>query len=149
MSYNINSFAKMDVIGEGTYGKVFKSRLVEDMEASSQGQVKLEQGQNQVEVEDSEPVDESHKYKALKLLKLDEEREGFPITALREIQILKKLNHKNIVRLEDVFSFAKGEGDNWQRNRIYLVFEFVPHDLMGMIDYKPKFSAAQIKCILK
>ena len=149
LSYNINSFAKMDVIGEGTYGKVFKSRLVEDMEASSQGQVKLEQGQNQVEVVDSEPVDESHKYKALKLLKLDEEREGFPITALREIQILKKLNHKNIVRLEDVFSFAKGEGDNWQRNRIYLVFEFVPHDLMGMIDYKPKFSAAQIKCILK
>ena len=48
-----------------------------------------------------------------------------------------------------MFSFAKGEGDNWQRNRIYLVFEFVPHDLMGMIDYKPKFSAAQIKCILK
>lgn len=104
---------------------------------------------------ESSKINNSQYYKALKLLKLDEEREGFPITALREIQILKKLNHDNIVKLEDVFSFIKDEGldspssRNWQRNRIYLVFEFVPHDLMGLIDFKPKFNAAALKCILK
>lgn len=30
------------------------------------------------------------------------EEEGFPITALREIQILRKLKHKNIVTLKDI-----------------------------------------------
>ena len=29
ISYNINSFGDMEVIGEGTYGKVFKARLSE------------------------------------------------------------------------------------------------------------------------
>lgn len=36
-------------------------------------------------------------------MKLDEEQDGFPITSLREIMILKKLRHKNIVSLLDVF----------------------------------------------
>lgn len=47
------------------------------------------------------------KYRALKLLKLDEEQDGFPITSLREILILKRLRHKNIVELLDVFMHKK------------------------------------------
>ncbi len=30
-----------------------------------------------------------------------------------------------------------------------MVFEFVPHDLTGLIDYRLKWSASQLKCILK
>jgi serine/threonine protein kinase len=41
-------------------------------------------------------------YKALKKLKLEEETQGFPITATREINILKMLDHKNIVKLENI-----------------------------------------------
>ncbi len=42
-------------------------------------------------------------FRALKLLKLDEEHEGWPITSLREICILKGLKHPNVVSLLDVF----------------------------------------------
>jgi len=38
----------------------------------------------------------------MKKLKLEEENEGMPITALREIRLLQKLSHKNIVNLLDV-----------------------------------------------
>lgn len=38
---------------------------------------------------------------ALKQLKMSKEEEGFPITALREIKILKKLSHTNVVNLYD------------------------------------------------
>jgi len=41
------------------------------------------------------------------MLKLSEERDGFPITSLREILILKRLRHKNIVSLLDVFMQEK------------------------------------------
>ena len=39
---------------------------------------------------------------ALKKIKMDHEKEGFPITAMREIKILKRLNHQNIVKLKEV-----------------------------------------------
>ena len=39
--------------------------------------------------------------------------------------------------------------DFWKKKRIFLVFEFVPHDLTGLVDYKLKWTAAQLKCILK
>jgi len=39
---------------------------------------------------------------AMKLILMDQEKEGFPITALREIKILQELRHDNIVRLIEV-----------------------------------------------
>ena len=39
---------------------------------------------------------------ALKRVRLDNEREGFPITAVREIKILRQLNHTNVVQLMDI-----------------------------------------------
>lgn len=39
---------------------------------------------------------------ALKKVRLENEREGFPITAVREIKILRQLEHKNIVSLMEV-----------------------------------------------
>lgn len=39
---------------------------------------------------------------ALKKVRLENEKEGFPITAVREIKILRQLNHKNVVRLSEV-----------------------------------------------
>ena len=74
----------MQIIGEGTYGKVFKAELVEVAKHEAKGLVKSEMGTD-LASNDQLLRDESPQYKALKLLKLDEEREGFPITALREI----------------------------------------------------------------
>jgi cyclin-dependent kinase 12/13 len=39
---------------------------------------------------------------ALKKLNMVNEKDGFPITALREIKYLKQLEHENIVKLEDI-----------------------------------------------
>ena len=88
----------------------------------------------------------------MKLLKYDTKMDGFPITSLREILILKKLKHKNIVNLEDVFYFNASESRqslelrktqmNWKQNSIYMVFEHLPHDLMGLVDSAPKWNPA-------
>jgi len=39
---------------------------------------------------------------AVKKIRMDNERDDFPIKAIREIKILKKLHHQNIVNLEKV-----------------------------------------------
>ena len=42
---------------------------------------------------------DKNKIVALKKVLMENEKEGFPITALREIRILQLLNHENIVNL--------------------------------------------------
>ena len=60
-------------VGEGTYGQVYKAK-----EAASGDIV------------------------ALKKVRTDHEKEGFPITAVREIKILRQLRHPNIVNLREI-----------------------------------------------
>lgn len=77
---------------------------------------------------------------ALKKVRLDNEKEGFPITAVREIKILKQLNHQNIVKLLDIVSEKQTAADLKNVTGIktnfffinflgafYLVFEYVDH----------------------
>ena len=71
-------YKKIDQVGEGTFGKVYKAQL-------------------------EDPNDKNnHKIYALKKILMDNEKEGFPITALREIMILKRLKHKNIIPLKEI-----------------------------------------------
>ncbi len=39
---------------------------------------------------------------ALKKIRMDTEKEGFPITAIREIKLLKNLHHANIINLREI-----------------------------------------------
>ena len=48
---------------------------------------------------------------ALKKIRMDNEKEGFPITAIREIKILKKLRHKNVVDLKEIVT-SKANASN-------------------------------------
>ena len=44
---------------------------------------------------------------ALKRINTEQEENGFPITAIREVKILKALEHKNIVKLKEIVT-SKG-----------------------------------------
>jgi cyclin-dependent kinase 12/13 len=44
---------------------------------------------------------------ALKKVRLENEKDGFPITAVREIKILRQLNHPNIVNLREIVTDKK------------------------------------------
>jgi cyclin-dependent kinase 12/13 len=102
---------------------------------------------------------------ALKKVRMDNEREGFPLTAIREIKLLKTLHHENIVTLKEIVTGSGGkrnvsdtldEDDRPERScrgkpkgSIYMVFEYMDHDLTGLMDTPSiKFTEAQIKCYM-
>ena len=90
------NYEKLSRLGEGTYGAVFKGR-------------------------DKRTGQEV----AIKCIKLEQEEEGIPPTSIREISILKELNHPNIVKLIEVIN-SQGE--------LTLVFEYLRWDLRKFLD---------------
>ena len=48
---------------------------------------------------------------ALKKVRLENEKEGFPITAVREIKILRQLQHPNIVNLKEIVTDKQDASD--------------------------------------
>ena len=89
------------VVGSGTYGKVFKAIHVYT--------------KNMV---------------ALKKIRMEGEKDGFPVTAVREIKLLQSLKHENIVSLQEVMVEA---------NDCFMVFEYLSHDLTGLLNH-PTFK---------
>ena len=121
----VDTFEMVAQIGEGTYGQVYKAKDKATLEMV-----------------------------ALKKVRLENEKEGFPITAVREIKILRQLNHRNIVNLkeivtdkQDALDFRKDKGS------FYLVFEYMDHDLMGLlesglVDFNEQNNASIMKQLL-
>jgi len=68
-SNKLDKYEKKEKLGEGTYGVVYKA---------------LDKITNE--------------FVALKKIRLESEEEGIPSTAIREISLLKELNHPNIVK---------------------------------------------------
>ena len=60
-----------------------------------------------------------------------------PITALREIRILKALSHPNIVPLKEI-AIKRGDPLKKERGDISMVFPYMDHDLSGLLE-NPKF----------
>jgi cyclin-dependent kinase 12/13 len=97
-------------IGEGMYGHVYKAK-----------------------------EKKSAQIVALKKIRLESSQQGFPITAIREVKILRNLKHPNIVCLKDVICSAdttESITENWNKYgnlEFYLVFEYLEHDLSGIL----------------
>ena len=52
----------------------------------------------------------------MKKVRLENEKEGFPITAVREIKILRQLNHNSIVNLKEIVT-DKQEAVDFKKDR--------------------------------
>mmetsp|Transcript_4819 Transcript_4819/g.5978 ORF Transcript_4819/g.5978 Transcript_4819/m.5978 type:complete len:297 (+) Transcript_4819:147-1037(+) len=92
----MNKYQTLEKIGQGTYGVVYKAKDKKTAELL-----------------------------ALKKIRLDAEDEGIPSTAIREISLLKQLQHENIVRLYDVVHTER---------KLTLVFEYLDQDLKKYLD---------------
>eukprot|EP00470_Lotharella_oceanica_P004637 CAMPEP_0170175628 /NCGR_PEP_ID=MMETSP0040_2-20121228/8674_1 /TAXON_ID=641309 /ORGANISM="Lotharella oceanica, Strain CCMP622" /LENGTH=296 /DNA_ID=CAMNT_0010417677 /DNA_START=63 /DNA_END=953 /DNA_ORIENTATION=+ len=92
----MNKYQTLEKIGQGTYGVVYKAKDKKTSELL-----------------------------ALKKIRLDAEDEGIPSTAIREISLLKQLQHENIVRLYDVVHTER---------KLTLVFEYLDQDLKKYLD---------------
>ncbi|XP_044260235.1 cyclin-dependent kinase 11B-like isoform X2 [Tribolium madens] len=83
---------------------------------------------------------------ALKRLKMEKEKEGFPITSLREINTLLKGQHPNIVTVREIVV-----GSNM--DKIFIVMDYVEHDLKSLMETmrhkKQNFMPGEVKCLLK
>ncbi|XP_014229717.1 cyclin-dependent kinase 11A-like isoform X1 [Trichogramma pretiosum] len=83
---------------------------------------------------------------ALKRLKMEKEKDGFPITSLREINTLLKAQHPNIVTVREIVV-----GSNM--DKIFIVMDYVEHDLKSLIEtMKSKnqvFIPGEVKCLMQ
>lgn len=81
---------------------------------------------------------------ALKRLKMEKEKDGFPITSLREINTLLKGQHPNIVTVREIVV-----GNNM--DKIFIVMDYVEHDFKTLMETmqhrKQSFLPAEVKCL--
>lgn len=110
---SVDEFERLNKIDEGTYGVVYRAK----------------------DKKTGEIV-------ALKKVKMEKEREGFPLTSLREINILLSFHHPSIVDVKEVVV-----GSNL--DSIFMVMEYMEHDLKGLMEtMKQPFSQSEVKCLM-
>jgi hypothetical protein len=180
MTRTIWHYERIEQICEGTYGQVYRARCKDTNEIVAMKKIRVHHGAHW----------------------------GMPPTVIREIKILKRLVHPNLVRMIEVVSskgvehldaddYHKGsdrsrknknkhksgdghggadksgndnnnstKNDNSNNNsnskqidvsdaregykgNLFLVLEYVPHDLTGLLDVAYKFSEVEIKCVFR
>ncbi|XP_013412148.1 cyclin-dependent kinase 11B-like [Lingula anatina] len=110
---SVEEFHCLNRIEEGTYGVVYRAR----------------------DKKKDEIV-------ALKRLKMEKEKEGFPITSIREINTILKAQHMNIVTVREIVV-----GSNM--DKIYIVMDYVEHDLKSLMEsMKQPFIMGEVKTLM-
>jgi len=108
----LEKFEKIKEVGSGTYAVVYKAKNKDN-----------------------------GKIYAMKVIRMDESGdEGVPFTVIREISLLKRLKHPNIVRLHQVI--------NTEKKGMTLVFEYLYLDLKKYMVREKKLSTPEIKSFL-
>ncbi|ORY26512.1 putative cell division cycle 2, partial [Naematelia encephala] len=112
---SVYNYTRLNHIEEGTYGVVFRARC-----------------------------NDTGGIYALKKLKLEEEKQGFPITSLREVMALMiGGEHENVVGVREI---VVGE----TLNQIFIVMPFIEHDLKTLLaDMPHPFLQSEIKTMMK
>ncbi|KAF9963739.1 Cyclin-dependent kinase 11B [Modicella reniformis] len=110
---SVENYEKLNRISEGTYGVVYRAR------DRLTGEIV-----------------------ALKKLKLDQEKNGFPITSLREIYTLLLAKHPHIVNVREIVV-----GD--KLTQIFIVMDFIEHDLKELMSgMKQPFLQSEVKTLM-
>lgn len=111
---SVEEFSCLNRIEEGTYGVVYRAK-----------------------------DKKSGEIVALKRLKMEKEKEGFPITSLREISTILKAQHENVVTVREIVV-----GSNM--DKIYIVMDYVEHDLKSLMQYSMKkpFAISEVKTLM-
>ncbi|WWC97496.1 hypothetical protein V866_004379 [Kwoniella sp. B9012] len=111
---SVFNYTRLNHIEEGTYGVVFRARC-----------------------------NNTKQIYALKKLKLDEEKQGFPITSLREVMALMQAGeHPNVVGVREIVV-----GDTL--NQVFIVMPFIEHDLKTLLaDMPHPFLQSEVKTIM-
>ncbi|KAF8942100.1 hypothetical protein BGZ47_006822 [Haplosporangium gracile] len=110
---SVENYEKLNRISEGTYGVVYRAR------DRITGEIV-----------------------ALKKLKLDQEKNGFPITSLREIYTLLLAKHPHIVNVREIVV-----GDTL--TQIFIVMDFIEHDLKELMSgMRAPFLQSEVKTLM-
>ena len=143
MTRTIAHYERIEQIGEGTYGQVYRARCKDTDQIVALKKIRVHHGGYW----------------------------GIPPTVIREIKILKRLRHPNLVQMVEVVS-SKGvehldEDDEVDekhklnkkdriidaregfKGNLFLVLEYVSHDLTGLMDVAYRFNEVQVKCIFR
>ncbi|CAO3638023.1 unnamed protein product [Mucor hiemalis] len=73
---------------------------------------------------------------------MERETDGMPVSSLREISILKRMKHQNIVNVTDVAVGPRLES-------IFLVMEYCEQDLGSLLDMvSTPYTPSEIKCLM-
>ena len=109
----VSEFEKLNRIGEGTYGIVYRAR----------------------DTKSGEIV-------ALKKMRMEREKDGIPVSGLREITILLACDHENIVTMKEI---AVGRS----LESMFLVMIYCEQDLASLLDnMQTPFSESQVLDII-
>lgn len=144
MTRTIAHYERLEQIGEGTYGQVYRARCLDTQRVVAMKKIRVQYG----------------------------DYWGLPPTVIREIKILQRLRHPRLVEMIEVVS-SKGvehldEHDEHREDQkekkkkdramdareaykgnLFLVLEYVSHDLTGLMDVAYQFTEVQVKCIFK
>jgi len=113
-SRSVMVYTRLNTIEEGTYGVVHRAR----------------------DADTGEVV-------ALKKIKMEKPTGSFPITSLREINILMAIDHPNIVKLKEI---VIGE----DLKSIYMVMEYLDHDMKQLLgQIKQPFRQSEVKTLMR
>ncbi|KAL9628294.1 MAG: hypothetical protein Q9164_007331, partial [Protoblastenia rupestris] len=116
---SIRNYILMSKLGEGTFGEVHKA------ESRITGQIV-----------------------AMKKILMHQEKDGFPVTALREIKLLKMLSHPNVLKLEEM-AMERTKGEGRKKATVYMVTPYMDHDLSGLLENPSvQFTEPHVKCYI-